>query len=383
VSTPIQTAATGLISGDDHIDLCYVPPDLWQSRVAARWRDDAPRVVRTDRGQSMWMREGRPWGIQGSKRADGRKVVFDDVGLAEEPQPGVFRATSAKYRVDDMDRDGIYAQVMYNFLDWGFDDDELKSECVKAFNSWLAEFCREAPNRLVGLAVLPSHDAADATAEMQRVAELGLRGAIFDVFAASTPMTDESWDPLWSAAADTETVLSVHIGNDNRNRRALAAAGIAPPPSIGGTWRLPSQAATTPLQLGPMLGDIIFSGLLERHPRLKLVLGESSLGWIPFVLERLDFEFDNYADHIAGLPQTRPSEQFRRNVWCTFQDEKVGVDLISLIGEDKVMWASDYPHGDGSFPHSREAVERIFACVHETVKRRATHDTARDLYHIT
>ena len=361
-----------LISADDHMDLCYVPPDLWQSRVAARWSDRAPRVETLPDGKTMWMREGSAWGIYGSKRADGRKVTFDDVGLPEEPEPGVFRPSSTKHRLEDMDRDGVHAQVMYNFLDWSFEDPLLKSACVQAFNTWMAEFCSADRNRLIGLAVLPSHDAQAAIREFERVTRLGLRGAVFDVFNADVPIHDRAWDPLWGFAQESGTAVSVHIG-PQRNQSAN---------SLGRTWKLPAFAATACIYLAPVLGDVIFSGVLERHPRLKFVLGESSIGWIPFVLERLDFEHRNYGHHIADLPKTSPSEQFRRNVFGTFQEEKLGVEQIPLIGEDNVMWASDYPHGDGTFPHSRSAVERIFAGTYPGPKEKVAFENARKLYGI-
>jgi predicted TIM-barrel fold metal-dependent hydrolase len=370
---------TGLISGDDHMDLCYVPPDLWQDRLEPRWRSEGPRVVSVEGGRRVWVKEGRTWGVWGSKKADGRKVPFDAVGLAEEVEPGVFRASSAKHRLEDMDRDGLYAQVIYNFLNWVFEDQELKAACLRAFNSWMAEFCSADPERLIGLGVLPSHDPEAAVAELHRTADLGLRGAQFDVFGATLPIHDRAWAPLWSAAEETGTAISVHIGSG----AGLPPRGEPRLPAPHGGWQLPASAAITCMSLNRVLAEVTMSGLLDRHPRLKFVLGESSIGWIPFVLERLDFECDNYRDHTSELPNTKPSEQFRRNVYCTFQDEAIGVDLIPHIGEDNVMWAADYPHGDGTFPHSRTAVERIFADQPASVRDKATRATARRLYRIS
>ncbi|MGE4653422.1 MAG: amidohydrolase family protein [Myxococcota bacterium] len=369
-----------LISCDDHMDLCYVPADLWQSRVASNWQDSAPRVETLESGKTMWVREGKHWGIYGSKKADGRKVPFDLAGLSEEMEPGVFRPSNAHYRLEDMEQDGVYAQVIYNFLDWSFEDPALKSVCVQAFNSWLAEFCAVDPNRLVGLAVLPSHDAAAALREFERVTRLGLRGAIFDVFDASMPISDPAWDPLWAAAAESGTAISVHIGFGSHQpmRPGSKDTGLG----LGKTWRLPMTAATSCLSLARVLAEVIFSGLLERQPELKFVLGESSIGWIPFVLERLDFEHANYREHLGNLPKLRPSEQFRRNVSCTFQDEAFGVEMIPRIGEDNVMWASDYPHGDSTFPHTREAVARIFADSPPALSRKVSRDNAARLYRI-
>ena len=163
------------ISSDDHMDLCYIPPTMWQERVPAKFRDAAPKVVQTEKGP-VWFREGERWGIYGTKRADGRKVVFDEIGLPEEPEPDVWRPSNAKYRLEDMDRDGIYAQVIYNFLDWSFEDGPLKAACIRAMNDWLAEFVSAAPDRLVSLATLPSTDPEVTLAEVEHVNALGLRG---------------------------------------------------------------------------------------------------------------------------------------------------------------------------------------------------------------
>ena len=110
-------------------------------------------------------------------------------------------------------------------------------------------------------------------------------------------------------------------------------------------WRTPTSAAIVCMQLDEVVASVIFSGILERHPRLRLVMGESGIGWVPFVLERLEYEYDNYFDAMKDdRPKIRPTELFRRQMYVTFQNEKLGVQLIPHIGVDNVMWASDYPH---------------------------------------
>jgi predicted TIM-barrel fold metal-dependent hydrolase len=363
-----------IISADDHIDLCYVPSDLWQKSVPARLRDQAPKVVALPTG-AVWMREGTAWGVWGSKRADGRKVPYDEAGLPEEPEPGIWRATNAKYRLQDMDRDGVTAQVIYNFLDWSFTDPELKTACLEAFNSWLAEeFCAAAPDRLIGLATLPGHDPQTAVRELHRIARLGLKGAIFDVFGAAIPIFDRAWDPLWAAAAEAVIPISVHIGAGlhlfNRIPRTE-------------TWRVPARAAVSCMQLDEVVSAMILSGALERHPGLKFVLGESGIGWIPFVLERLDYETENH-DRADGSrsSKTAPRELFNRQVYATFSDETFGVRFISEIGEDNVMWASDYPHGDGTFPHSAAVIERMLRGIAPEIKRKVLHTNVAKLYRL-
>ncbi len=365
-----------MVSCDDHMDLNCLPPKLWEERLPAAFKDRAPKVVEMPQGPS-WVREGERWGYHGSREAAGMVSKFTNFGIPEEVEPGVFRPSTPRYRLEDMDRDGVYAQVIYNLLGWAFQDQELKAECLKAFNSWLAEdFCQADPDRLVGLAFLPCHTPQAAIQELARVVKMGLRGAVFDVFASASPIFDEAWDPFWAAAQDSGAIISVHIGG---GFHTLSRAGGAPR-----LWRTPTSAAIVCMQLDEVVASVIFSGILERHPRLRLVMGESGIGWVPFVLERLEYEYDNYFDAMKDdRPKIRPTELFRRQMYVTFQNEKLGVQLIPHIGVDNVMWASDYPHPDGTFPQSREAVESIFTGIDPGIKRKVTRDTAASLYGLT
>ena len=363
-----------LVSADDHVDLCYIPPMMWQERVPQRFRAQAPRVEDTPKGP-FWMREGKPWGNAGSRSADGRKVVFEATGVPEQPEPGVWRPSAPKYRLEDMDHDGIAAQVIYNFLDWSFTDQALKSECLIAYNSWLAEeFCPAAPDRLIGLATLPAHDPQLAARELERAARLGLRGAIFDVFSATLSIADPAWDPLWATAAETGLPLSVHVGGGMHS----VTKHIHQVP-----WGRAAAAGLFGMQLDEILSLVLMCGMLERHPKLNIVMGESGIGWIPYVLERIEYEIKNYASMYPELLKRKgPRELFARQVYATFTDEVLGTKMIPEIGVGNVLWAADYPHGDGSYPKSREVVERHFGAFSAADRRRITGDNARALYGI-
>jgi predicted TIM-barrel fold metal-dependent hydrolase len=320
------------------------------------------------------MREGKPWGVWGSKKTDGRKVIFDYAGLPEEPEAGVWRPLSPKYRLADMERDGVHTQVLYNFLDWSFENQNLKTEVLKAFNTWLAEeLCAPAPDRLVGLGMLPGHDAEAAVKELRRILDIGLKGVIFDVFNATIPIADPAWDPLWALAAEAGLPINVHIG---------AGLHMLPKYPRDTPWRLPVQAALSCVQLDEVLGIILFCGMLQRHPKLKIGLGEAGIGWIPYVLERFEFERDNYKDVVPSIAKISPRELFRQHIYPTFSDEVLGIRLIEDIGVDNVMWASDYPHGDGTFPHSKATVDRMFKDLSPEVRRKATCTNAAKLYGI-
>ncbi len=366
-----------VISADDHIDLTYVPQDLWQKRLPAKYRDAGPKVIDNPHGGKMWVREDKSWGHWGSKRPENKIIVFDKAGLPEEPEPGVWRATSAKYRLQDMDAEGVYAQVLYNFLDWSFTDQELKSAVCTAFNSWQAEeLCADAKGRLIGLATLPAHDAEAAVRELKRGQSIGLKGAYFDVWGAVKPIFDPMWEPLWNASEETGMSINVHVGAGSHS--LLKIPNDQP-------WKLPSLAAVLGMQLEEVLTTMILSGVLDRHPKMKFVLGESGIGWIPYVLERLDYEISQYGMVRASSVTLKatPREIFHRQCYATFADETLGVKLIPETSADNFMWAADYPHGDGSFPHSRQVRERMFGNADPAVRRKVLWDNAAAIYKIS
>jgi predicted TIM-barrel fold metal-dependent hydrolase len=126
------------------------------------------------------------------------------------------------------------------------------------------------------------------------------------------------------------------------------------------------------------LSSVIFGGVLERHPNLKIVLGESGLGWIPYVLERMDLEFEDQFSDI-GL-SLKPSEYWHRQMYATFQQDHVGIALLDRLGVDNVMWGSDYPHPDGVFPDSRAVLQEQLGRVSDTVRQKIVCDNAAGLY---
>ncbi|MGH7821580.1 MAG: amidohydrolase family protein, partial [Candidatus Binatia bacterium] len=218
-------------------------------------------------------------------------------------------------------------------------DPELQNACYAAWNDWaVEEFNAVAPDRLCVLAFLPGHSPEAAAPELERAAKLGHRGAIMDVF--DVDLGDRGWDRLWAAAEETGLPISFHIKAGTSARLSYRL----------GKWQSAAFATLLPLQLDEPLATMVFGGALERHPRLKLVLAESGVGWLPYFLARMDLEWRNLRDKIDYAPATAPSELFRRQVFATFEEEALGAELIPLLGADSCMWASDYPHTDSTFP---------------------------------
>ncbi|HKD65242.1 MAG TPA: amidohydrolase family protein [Candidatus Binataceae bacterium] len=360
------------VSGDDHMDLSYIPARLWVERVPAKYRELAPRIEEVE-GKRRWVSEGKPWDMGGYGTMDNPllKGAIPRAGVKEEPEPGRFRPSTAKFRLEDMDRDGIDAQVIYGPpLPMHFKDRELQRSCLGAYNSWMAEFCSEAPQRLVGVAILPMNDPGEAVAELERVAKLGLRGALFGVFDACKPVFDEAWEPLWAAAADHGVVLSFHLSGGVRNARFDARRG-----------QVAALVSALPMQLDEPLCEIIFCGALDAHPKLRLILAEAGLGWVPYLLGRMDHEYEKLFRNTVKL-SAKPSELFRQHVWVSFEEDDVGLKLIPEIGEDNVVWASDYPHPDSTWPNSRKYVQEHMKGLSAAVIKKITCDNTVKLYNL-
>jgi predicted TIM-barrel fold metal-dependent hydrolase len=272
-----------------------------------------------------------------------------------------------------MDMDGVYAQVIYGPpLPLKINDRELKVVCMQAYNDWAAEFNTADPDRLCVLAQLTAMMPNEATREMQRVAELGHRGAVLNVFDSPNPVHDGEWESLWAMVEESGLPLSFHLGG---------GTNLGP---VSGSWELAAFVAIVPMHLDEALASMIFCGALERHPKMKLVLGESGIGWIPYLLERMDLEYRRHTPNARDYRiETLPSELFANQVYATFQEDRVGMKLIDQVGVDNVMWASDYPHPDSTFPNSIQAIEEAFRGLNPGIQRKVTRDTAAKLYGIT
>jgi len=354
-----------IFSCDDHIDLWALPPDLWQARLSEKSRPRAPRVVAAG-AQNVWMAGDKVLGPSGLAMA--QYSAISRAGIEDDG----LRASTPELRLADMDLDGIHASVIYgpSLLGLPIDDLELKAECLAAYNDWGAEFNATDSQRLCVLPVLPAHDPAAAVAELERVAKLGHRGAILYCF--ETRITDPAWERLWQAAASNGLPISFHIGGGGSLIELDARS-----------WKLAAWSAVTPMQMDEPLAAMVFSGALERNPKMKLVLAEAGIGWVPYLVERMDAVAEKhlYAAKDYRIEQ-KPSEIFRQQVFVTFEEEPLGPKLLPLIGADNVMWASDYPHPDSPFPHSRRAIEEAFAGLDPALKRKATGGTCARLYHL-
>lgn len=353
-----------LYSCDDHLDLWTLPIDLWKERLPAALRERGPRVV-TQGDYDWWMCDGAMLGPSGLKML-GDYNATTRAGIEDDG----FRASTPSLRMQDMDRDGIAASVIYGPSLFGLPivDQELKAACLRAYNDWADEFNAHDRRRLCVLPVLPTHAPEAAIAELERVAGVGHRGAILSPFEFR--VSDPAWDRLWAVAAETRLPISFHIGHGTSTVKVAYMS-----------WEMAAFAAVAPMQLDEPLAMMVFSGALERHPDMRLVLAECGIGWVPYFVARMDQAGAKHLPKATDYQlKAKPSEIFRRQVYATFEEEPFGPQLIPILGPDNFMWASDYPHPDSTFPRSAEAIAEAFAGLDDSIVRKVTADNCARLY---
>jgi predicted TIM-barrel fold metal-dependent hydrolase len=372
-----------VMSADSHMDLLYLPPDTFTSRMDPAWGERIPRVVTRDT-QRLWVSGDdvlAPYATYGPGVTGGRRGrVLAEAGFASGKQT---RPSDAAQRREDQERDGVEAEVIYGIIgisrgffgSKGITDPGLLSDVYGAYNRYIADFNAAIPGRFYGLGCLPNHDGAAAAAEVRRCAALGLKGAVFVPWGSAMPVWHEMWEPMWAAAEESGLVISFHVFEGGGATVGYEIKGVKRADVIG-AWTV-----VAPLQMDEILASVILSGVCQRHPNLRLVLGESGIGWLPYMLERLDDTYDERLADDLALPLP-PSAYFKRQIWATFQKDLHGVRAMAAIAPDNVMWGSDYPHRDGTWPFSRKAIDEQFREMPDAIARKMLWDNVRRLYRI-
>jgi len=366
-----------IIDADAHV---YEPPQVWQERVPGRWRDQAPKVTRTDQGDVWLFNDGervRPVGLMaaaGSSYLDFRPsgLTYDDI------RRGHY---DVQAHLADMDADGIDAQILYpSVCEEGArmfgDERELQLACVRAYNEWLLEFCAASGGRLFGKATIPATGIADAVAELEWALSHGYKGVLVSTFPNGLVEPSAEDDAFWARAQEAGMPVALHIGSFHADgpvkRRKFEPEAVLPRACVS-----KSGANTVPL-----VARLIFSGLFERFPQLKVVLVEANIGWIPSMLEQTDDMFLRYRwfTHTTATLPTMPSRVFHRNFWATFMIDSVGIELRHRLNIDHLMWSTDYPHTGTDWPNSRVTIERLFRGLPSADVKRMLHDNCKALY---
>jgi predicted TIM-barrel fold metal-dependent hydrolase len=380
-----------IVDADSH--WCEVP-DLFTSRAPAEFRDRMPQVKPVD-GQLMWVFDGHPVGrfnAGGVIARDGSKESAD-IALHHWTIDQVHEgAHNPKIRLEVLDECGIDAQVIFPSTiglggqDLGMVDDEaLCRLAIEIYNDAQAEIQADSNNRLLPLPLMPAWSVDACVAEARRVAALGSRGVNMtsDPQDLGAPdLANREWDPFWETCTDLQLPVHFHIG------ASVTAM------SFFGKYPWPSQLADTRLALGGTLlfignarvvSNLIVSGIFDRHPDIKMVSVESGCGWIPFILEALDYEMSENAPRDLAHMKKLPSEYFRSNMYATFWFENNHnklPDLVETVGEDCIMFETDFPHPTCLYPNPLQSVEAKLATLSPEAQRKILGENARKLYRL-
>lgn len=358
-----------IISADSHVT---EPPAVYRDRVPRRFRDRAPRLQRTDSGGDVIVIDGMddPFpitlasgaGYRGQALADRANARLEDC-YAGGWEPG--------QRLRDQDRDGIGGEVLYPSLGMflcNHKDDEYREVMFGAYNEWMAEYCEGAPHRLIGLGQTAMTSVEQGIRDMERIKALGLRGVMMPGFPVIEDYDSPIYDPFWEAAVALGLPLSFHI--------LTYKDGL-------GKARGPKVNAFMSIIRGnqDIIGTMIFSGVFERHPGLKVVCAEADAGWVPHYMYRLDHALErNPWTAGKSILERSPSHYFRQNIYLTFQDDIIALQLRQFFNRERMMWASDFPHLDSTYPESMALLAEQTRNLDAQERRWLLHDNVASLY---
>jgi predicted TIM-barrel fold metal-dependent hydrolase len=383
-----------LISADSHLE---IDAKWWRERVPVELRDQAPRVVRLPDGSDAWLIEGQPlrqvpFDLYGGKGRD----VWKPFGQNYETTPGTG---PAEQRLAEQDEDGIDAEVLFpgqasgpNF--WrNIRDDNVYKACIRAYNDFLADdYCVVSRDRLLALGVIPMTGLQDALDELEHIRKIGLKGIALYCFPSGKGLPTPEDDTFWRAALEMQMPICVH---QEFNREG---------PRGGALLRYPRPLDNRTGRLGPLtdlaaqtarfgrLGflnavQMALDGLFERFPQLEIFFAETQIGWIPWAYEMADIRYERHrywAEAVLGwqpLPK-KPTDYLKEHILWGFQQDSIGVRLRDVLGVDKLIWATDFPHQESEFPHSDGVIAKNFAGVPDHEVRKMVADNAIRFFHL-
>ncbi len=368
-----------VISVDDHL---IEPPDLFDGRMPGGLADRAPAIHEDTDGAQSWQFEGRSYPNVGLNAVVGRPRGEWSMEPArfDEMRPGCFDIGA---RVADMDIAGIWASLCFPSLVAGFcgavfsraEDPELGLACTRAWNLWHHEvWAGTHPERIIPLQLPWLADPDLGAAEVRRNAERGFRAVSFPEFPSQLGLPSiftSHWDRFFQACEETETVVCLHTG----------ASSWAPLPSPDPPFEL--LPTVFPVNALLAAAEWVWSGVAVRFPGLAVALSEGGIGWVPMLMDRLDYVLNHSAsgtEHPTWTSDLRPSEVLGRNFWfCTIDDPSV-VPVLDRIGRDHVMVESDYPHADSTWPDTQAVLQATFGHLPEGQLRQLASGNAARLF---
>jgi predicted TIM-barrel fold metal-dependent hydrolase len=313
------------------------PPKLWAEYTEKRFRNRIPRPARDENGNFGYI-------------VDDRYIMRTASSLAAPPRTADGKLPAGGWdpgqRLRDMDSEGIDIAILYPTLSFFFPeipDGELHAALCRAYNDWLADYCKADPGRLIGVALLPLENVDASIRELERTTHAyGFRGAFFRPNPyAGRAIQDPDYEPFWDCAQSLGVPITVHEGISD----AL--------PTLGrdrSTNPVMLHLMSHPFEQMAACAGLVLGGVLERHPKLRFVFLESGCGWLPYWLERMDGHWQTWSSHLPEI-KMKPSDCFQRQCFVSMDpDDETAPGVIEQVGDDVLVWASDYPHIDSPFP---------------------------------
>jgi predicted TIM-barrel fold metal-dependent hydrolase len=391
-----------IISVDDHV---IEPPNVWQDRLPQKYKEIGPRIERHpvkemtfvggkfayEMGAAgegpladWWMFEDKA--IPHTRLAAAVGVPREEVTVSpityEDMRKGCWDQTA---RLEDMDVNWTEAQMCFptmpRFCGQTFmemQDKELGLLCVQAYNDWqVDEWCAGTGGRLIPLMIVPLWDPTLAAAEVRRMAARGVTATCFSEippFLDLPSIHSGEWDPFFEACNETQVVVNMHIGSSSR----MPSTSPDAPPAVGSTMTFTNCMMS--------MVDFMMSGVLPRYPNLKLAYAEGQLGWIPYILERADkvWEENRGWGGVGELVPNPPSTYYANQIFACFFDDQHGLtpDALDKIGVKNILFETDYPHSDSTWPHTKEVAWKLMGHLPPETINRLVRGNAIDVYRL-
>ncbi len=358
-------ATLSLVSADSHV---VEPADLWTERTSPAFRERAPRVLRDDDGQDVFVCEGVQLLAPAGMSQAGKPPGHSD-RTVETIYPGAYDPHA---RLGEMAVDGVEAEVLYPSISmrvYGVPDPALKQACFEAYNGWIADYCRPYPERLAGIATVTLENIPGAVAEAKRAQDLGLKGLMVSIAGDDPSLyAGTEFDPFWTTAQELAMPVSLHVVTDRR------------PVKFDLTWH--TLHAVDAMRA---ITNMVFGGLFHRFPGLRVVSAENDGGWAGYLIERMDYLMKDAARNQAresairgsGMP---PSAYVRRNVSLTMIYDRTAIEARHWIGTENIMWSNDYPHNGSTWPNSRDLLDGIFQGIPPAERHLISAGNAQRMY---
>jgi predicted TIM-barrel fold metal-dependent hydrolase len=356
-----------IISADSHVS---VPGELFDAFLPAKYHGKTPNLI----GSSNSTRQKQQLGAE---VVDGSLVrLRAALKLVEREGRPAGRAGGfdARERLIDMDTDRVDAEILYGHLGGFYDAKDLEERRarVRAYNDALWEWCAADHNRLIPVGEIPVDPVELGMEEMRRIAGLGYRTGLIPTYPHTLGLPrywDPAYDPLWAAAEELDFPLSVHVG------QAGWTAGLR---AVDPTPQLKIFMSLPPLEMSETLATFLLTDICKRHPNFKFTFVESGLGWIAYYLERLDTMHQRHG--WFQVDNELPTAVWYRQGAVTFEEDKLGVLGRERLGVDNILWATDYPHPDSTWPDSQKVIDDHFAGLPEHERRKMIYEIAVKRY---